>query len=251
MLQNLIVKLVYSLRRRRIQLDPRVSDAYLLRLLALRSVDLARGLIKTRRVVAVGKGVRLLSTSKLRLGRGVAIGDYCELDATGLQGIRIGDASSIGRCCRLAVSGSLTSLGAGIAIGKNVGIGDYSFIGGAGGVTIGDDVITGQWVSFHPENHEFGDLDTPIRLQGVTRKGIVVGGDCWIGAKVTVLDGARIGRGCVIAAGAVVRGEIPPYSIAAGVPARVIGKRGRSKDSEGSLVLGSAPVGSVGDHGSS
>jgi len=71
-------------------------------------------------------------------------------------------------------------------------------------------------------------IDIPIRLQGVTRQGIVIEDDCWIGAKVTFLDGAHVGRGCVIAAGAVVRGEIPAYSIAAGVPARVIKSRKES-----------------------
>jgi acetyltransferase-like isoleucine patch superfamily enzyme len=65
----------------------------------------------------------------------------------------------------------------------------------------------------------------------VNRKGIVVGDDCWIGAKVTFLDGAHVGKGSVIAAGAVVRGEIPPYSIAVGVPARVIKFRKESVSS--------------------
>ncbi len=225
MLRNLIVRLVYFVRKRKIDFDPRVPNGYLLRLASGKAVELARGLIKTRRLVAVGRGVRLRAASKLQLGRGVTIGDYSMLDALGIDGIRIGDASSIGRHCHLAVSGSLTNLGLGITIGKNVGIGDGSFIGGAGGISIGDDVITGQWVSFHPENHNFEDLETPIRLQGVNRKGIAVGKGCWLGAKVTVLDGARIGEGCVIAAGAVVRGEIPAYSIAAGVPAKVIGVR--------------------------
>lgn len=110
-------------------------------------------------------------------------------------------------------------------IGDNTGIGSHSFIGGAGGVQIGSDVIMGQWVSFHPENHNHEDLVKPIRLQGVNRKGIFIEDDCWIGAKVTFLDGAHVGRGCVIAAGAVVRGHIPPYSIAGGVPARVIRSR--------------------------
>lgn len=93
---------------------------------------------------------------------------------------------------------------------------------------IGNDVIMGQWVSFHPENHNFESLDLPIRLQGVNRQGIVVEDDCWIGAKVTFLDGAHVGKGCVIAAGAVVRGVIPPYSVAAGIPAKVIKSRLKS-----------------------
>ena len=59
----------------------------------------------------------------------------------------------------------------------------------------------------------------------VKRKGIIIGKDCWIGAKVTILDGTVIGDGCIVAAGAVVRGYIPPYSIIGGIPAKVIKSR--------------------------
>jgi acetyltransferase-like isoleucine patch superfamily enzyme len=83
----------------------------------------------------------------------------------------------------------------------------------------------GQYVSFHSENHIIDRTDIPIRLQGVVRKGIVIEDDCWVGAKVTFLDGCHVGRGCVVAAGAVVRGEIPAYSIIGGVPAKVIRSR--------------------------
>jgi acetyltransferase-like isoleucine patch superfamily enzyme len=62
-------------------------------------------------------------------------------------------------------------------------------------------------------------------LQGVNSKGIVVEDDCWVGANTTFLDGAHVGHGCVIGAGSVVRGEIPPYSIVVGAPARVIRSR--------------------------
>ena len=68
-------------------------------------------------------------------------------------------------------------------------------------------------------------MNQPIRLQGVSRQGIHIGPNCWVGAKVTVLDGVTIGEGSVVAAGAVVTKDIPPYSIAAGVPAKVIKRR--------------------------
>ena len=95
-----------------------------------------------------------------------------------------------------------------------------------GGVKIGENVLIGNYVSMHSENHIFADTSIIINKQGVTHKGIIIGNDCWIGAKVTILDGARIGDGCVIAAGAVVTaGAIPAYSIVAGVPAKVIKSR--------------------------
>jgi acetyltransferase-like isoleucine patch superfamily enzyme len=110
-------------------------------------------------------------------------------------------------------------------IGEGCGIGEFSSVGGSGGVTIGRNTIIGQYFSSHPENHNFADLTRPIRAQGTTRKPISIGEDCWFGARVTVLGGVTIGESCVIAAGAVVTRDVPPYSIVAGIPARVVGSR--------------------------
>ena len=92
-------------------------------------------------------------------------------------------------------------------------------------MTIGANVIMGQHISFHPETHVFASMAKPIRQQGVTRAGIVIGNDCWIGAKVTFLDGARVGSGVVVAAGSVVRGVIPDNVVIGGVPARILKHR--------------------------
>lgn len=86
--------------------------------------------------------------------------------------------------------------------------------------------MVGNYCSFHSENHNIEDTSIPMCLQGVNRKGIKIGNDCWIGAKATILDGVTIGDGCVVAAGALVtKGTYPPNSIIGGVPARVIKKR--------------------------
>jgi acetyltransferase-like isoleucine patch superfamily enzyme len=80
-------------------------------------------------------------------------------------------------------------------------------------------------VSLHAGNHRFDHPTKLIVEQGTVHKGIVIEDDCWIGAKATILDGATIGRGCVVGAGAVVTRSIPPYSVAIGVPARVVKQR--------------------------
>jgi acetyltransferase-like isoleucine patch superfamily enzyme len=129
------------------------------------------------------------------------------------------------------------NLGVGLRLGNHVGLGAFNFIGAQGGVSIGDNVICGPRVSFHAENHVYADPDTPIRLQGVTRQGIVVENDCWIGAGAMILDGVHIGRGSVVAAGAVVTRDVPPYSVVAGVPARVI----KSRRAEEPATPGAAP----------
>ena len=74
----------------------------------------------------------------------------------------------------------------------------------------------------HSENHNYSDLELPIRLQGVNHKGIKIGNNVWIGAKSTILDGSVIGNGTVVAAGAVVRGQFPDNVVLAGVPAKII-----------------------------
>jgi hypothetical protein len=110
-------------------------------------------------------------------------------------------------------------------IGDRSAVGAGSFIGGQGGVSIGDDVIMGAGVRIFSENHEYQALDRPIRAQGETRRGVAIDDDCWIGAGTTIVDGVSVGTGCVIAAGAVVTRSVPPFTIAAGVPARAIGSR--------------------------
>ena len=146
-------------------------------------------------------------------------------DALSSGGIILGNNVSIGKYTTIECSGTLKSLGLGLTVGNNVGLGTHGFWGCAGGIEVGDNTIFGNYVSLHSENHNYKNVEIPIRLQGINRKGIKIGDDCWIGAKVTILDGTVLGNGCVVAAGAVVRGIIPPYSIIGGVPAKIIKSR--------------------------
>ncbi|TAE47575.1 MAG: acyltransferase [Bacteroidetes bacterium] len=170
----------------------------------------------------LGRGVRIRGGRHLRIGRMVQVHDHAELHAWGSGGLSIGDYASIGAYSKLFVSYSINDPGKHIRIGKHVGIGDHAHLGGAGGLDIGDECIIGPFLSCHPENHRYENPDLPIRLQGVSRKGIRIGRNCWIGAKVTILDGVEIGDNCIIAAGAVVNRSLPAGSIAGGVPAKVI-----------------------------
>lgn len=102
------------------------------------------------------------------------------------------------------------------------------------GIRIGRDVLIAANCTLAPTNHAFGDPNRPIRTQGfkTSRGGIVIGDDVWIGANVVLLDGARIGSGSVIGAGSLVRGELPGFCIAAGVPARVRSWRGQVRSAD-------------------
>ena len=173
----------------------------------------------------IGKRVTLRHPQMISVGRSVVIEDYVTIDALSQQGVILGDNVTIAKYSTIQCTGVIRSLGSGLKIGDNSAVGAYSFLGAQGGITIGRDVIMGPRVSFHAENHKYDNLRLPIRLQGETRRGIVVENDCWIGAGAIILDGVHIETGCVVAAGSVVTKDVPPFSIVAGSPARIIKRR--------------------------
>ena len=192
---------------------------------------LLRGGIKTLilqgrpSAVFMGPGVSLSNSSMIKFGKRVTLWRGVSIDGLSRNGVHLGDNVMIGDFCIIKATSVLCNLGSGFRMGNNSAIGAFSFIGAAGGVKIGDCVIMGQNVTFHSENHRYESLIRPIKDQGTTHLGIVIEDDCWVGAKVTFLDGAHVGTGSVIGAGAVVTGHIPPYSVAVGIPARVIKNR--------------------------
>ncbi|GAB3637398.1 hypothetical protein GCM10027422_29880 [Hymenobacter arcticus] len=96
----------------------------------------------------------------------------------------------------------------------------------AGEVIIGDNVMIAPHCMLSSGNHDYKQLEKPMRFAGDFTKGpIVIENDVWIGANVTITDGVTIGEGAVIAANSCVTKDIPPFAIAAGVPARVIKSR--------------------------
>jgi acetyltransferase-like isoleucine patch superfamily enzyme len=194
-------------------------------------LDLARGmfalLLRARlpALLFLSPGARIRGLRLLQFGARLRLGTRTEITCWSPGGIRIGRDFSLGEHSSISNGfNPFADIGT-IVIGSNVGIGGHSFICCPSTVTIGDNTITGQYLSIHPQNHVFADRDMPIRLQGVTAQGVHIGVDCWIGAKVTILDGVSIGDGCIVAAGAVVTQSCPPYSIIGGVPAKIIGQR--------------------------
>jgi acetyltransferase-like isoleucine patch superfamily enzyme len=92
-------------------------------------------------------------------------------------------------------------------------------------VTLGDGVRLGPGVVIIATTRNFHDRSSRIVDQGYSQRGVTIGNDVLVGANAVILDGCRIGTGAVIGAGSVVTGDIPAYSIAAGVPAKPIGER--------------------------
>ena len=220
-------KVISSIKGEDFILDERIPISYLFSTFFFRAFRGIRGafIFKSFKRVFVSSSSKIKCASKIQIGYNLSIDRNCYIDALSIEGIVFGDNVSIGKYTCIECSGTLKNLGKGLIIGNNVGLGTHGFFGCAGGIEIGDDTIFGNYVSLHSENHNYADTHIPIRLQGVNRKGIKIGKDCWIGSKTTILDGTEIGDGCIIAAGAVVRGKIESYSIIGGVPAKTIKKR--------------------------
>lgn len=172
----------------------------------------------------VGKKTRIIHSNHLRTGAYCYIGDFSYINCLSKHGVELGDRVTIREFAWLQITSDTKNLGEGIKIGNETYIGPRSNLGAAAFLSIGERCQIGAGVSFIAENHEFSEEDE-IFNQGVTRKGITVGNDCWFGNNVVVLDGINIGDGVVIGAGAIVTKDIPSFSVAVGSPARVIKTR--------------------------
>lgn len=212
--------------------EVRVSLPGLLRFLWKRGGPAAlRGLFLSRRFrecggrLFVGKRTETYFLGQVTLGRNVYLGDYVYLNGLAREGMRFGSNVRIREYGWIQASSSLTNPGVGLAIGDNTYIGPRCILGAGGGISIGRDVTIGAGVDLLAEDHNFEDADRLINEQGVVRRGIVIEDDVWIGNRVTVLDGVRVGRGAVIGAAAVVTKDVPPFSIVVGNPAKVVRSR--------------------------
>lgn len=171
--------------------------------------------------VAIERGVRIRFAGQIRLGRGVYLDEGVYLHACP-GGIEIGENTMVMHHAELHVYNFRDLPHAGIKIGRDSLIGEFNVLRGQGGITVGDRVYTSPLVQLVAVNHLFSDPDRPFVEQGITAQGIALESDVWIGAGAIVTDGVRIGQGAVVAAGAVVTEDVPPHTLVAGVPARVV-----------------------------
>jgi maltose O-acetyltransferase len=115
-------------------------------------------------------------------------------------------------------------------VSPNIKIGSRSELGQNcllyGGVTLGSDVLMGPGVKIITRNHVFDSANMPINAQGEIFSPVIVEDGVWIGANAIILPGVRVGKGAIIAAGAVVTRDVAELSIVGGVPAREIARRG-------------------------
>ena len=168
----------------------------------------------------IEEGVRFYVPQKIFLGDRVFIGRNTYVDANHIESeIRLEDDVYIGRYCMLRAGvGS-------IHIGPKVIVNSFCFLRGSGGLNIGKNSMLSQGVQIITANHVFKDRSMPIKFQGARYGKVNIGEDVWVGTNAIILADVSIDNGSVIGAGSIVTKDIPKYSFALGVPARVIRKR--------------------------
>ena len=172
--------------------------------------------------VKIGRSVKIINPQFISIGNDVTINDDCTLIARGETGIHISDNVELKDRVYLD-----TEYADGyINIGKAVYIGTGCTLHGHKGLEIMEDTMLAQNVTITPYSHIFEDSAQPIKKQGGYCRKITIEKDCYIGKCTCILYSADIHEGSVIGSGSVVVKSIPPYSVAVGVPAKVIRKRG-------------------------
>jgi acetyltransferase-like isoleucine patch superfamily enzyme len=182
------------------------------------------GLVERLRRFSSLLRIAALRATGVQLGHGCWIGPGADL-ALG---------AAVARQGAIAIdSGSFVSQGViihphggSVHLGHHVFLGPYVVIYGHGGVKIGSDTLVSMHVRILSSNHSIPPVAVAIRTQPDLARPTRIGRDVWLGAGVTVLGGVTIGDGCIVGAGAVVSRDLPPGSIAVGVPAVVIRQRG-------------------------
>lgn len=232
LISKLLTRLIPQVDTEGLPSEAQISDRDALGILLRVTANLLRGFpvrLASRHCkgsLFVGKGADITGVQHLTLGRHVKIEDYAEIQCRSVRGVVLGDGVTIGRNASIRPSSYYGhQAGEGLTIGARSCVGALSWIGASGHVSIGVDVLMGPRVTILPENHVFDSLDLPIKSQGVERRRVVIEDDCWIGAGATILSGVRIGRGSIVAAGAVVARDVAPRSVVGGVPARLIKSR--------------------------
>ena len=173
---------------------------YLVRYYRLAKFRLANPHVVLRGMVFLGRNVEIHCTpelARMEIGRWVHIGDGNSIRCH--EGsLKIGDKTVFG--CNNVVNAYLD-------------------------LEIGGSTLIADWCYICDFDHKMDDINLPIKDQGIVKSPVRIGPDTWVAAKVTVLRGTSVGRGCVLGAHAVVKGEIPDYSIAVGSPAKVVKNR--------------------------
>jgi acetyltransferase-like isoleucine patch superfamily enzyme len=213
-------------------IDPAIDDVMARQILRYSAAKVARGMLvkprlgASRGTLMIGRRVTITHPQMVRCGYGFVVEDDAELHGLCSDGLHFGNNVTVGRGAQIRPSGYYgRALGVGLVVGDNSNIGSSCYIGASGGIRIGRNVLMAAHVVVLSEEHRYQDAGLRIKSQGVVWKETVIEDDVWLGARCVILGGAHVGRGAVVAAGAVVKGDVEPFTVVAGVPARPVRQR--------------------------
>jgi acetyltransferase-like isoleucine patch superfamily enzyme len=169
-----------------------------------------------------GHHLNLRGSHRIFLGDNVMIDDYAFLSfrGEGNQALRIGNEVLLGRFSQVKIRGGNMTLG------DKISLGPFCYLGTTSTLNIGDHCLIGTNSFIGGIQHGYSDPTKPIAEQQLSQRGgIHIGTDVWIGAHAVVNDGVSIGDGAIVGANAVVTKDVPAFTLVAGVPAKVLGKR--------------------------
>lgn len=153
-------------------------------------------------------------------GKSISIGSNSEISLGARLSCKNGGAIKIGSGCHIHSGARILTYGGNITIGNNVSINPFTILYGHGGLVIGDNVAIAAHCVIIPSNHRTSL--GPIKGSPVTKEGITIGSNVWLGAGVRVLDGVNIADGGIIGAGAVLTKSTEENGIYTGVPAKLL-----------------------------
>src|SRR5690606_11817669 len=163
--------------------DAGLPLSFFARMALRRSLWLMRGFMRTGKKCFIGPRVTIEGSGNLHLGHWVTFENDVRINAITREKMALGDHVKIGAFSRVLCSAHFSKVGRRFVMGQGSACGEFCYFGAAGGISIGENVLIGQYVSFHAQDHVFAHPYRPIQEQGVTEKGIEVANDCWIGAK--------------------------------------------------------------------
>ena len=171
--------------------------------------------------VIIEKGVSFQAPENISVGDDVRVSRNTVVRGNGVDSnsVILGNSVTLMENCVLSANEGK------IHISEKSWLGPGCLVYGNGHITIGSNVLIAGHTAISTVSHNFDRIDIPINDQGLDCGPIVIEDDVWIGLNCSIVKGVTIGKGSIIGAGAVVTGNIPPYSIALGIPAKVVASR--------------------------
>ena len=163
--------------------------------------------LKTKNFIRIYPNVNIINPQNILIEENVTLYSFCIIKAI--------QASVMSNNKKIIQKGN-------IHIKKNSSIGEFSFLNSLEQIIIGENVLIAQQCYIGDAEHIFAEKDTPIKQQSNKTAKVIIEDDVWLGCGVKVMSGVTIGKGSVIAAGAVVTKDVPPYTLYGGIPAKKI-----------------------------